>query len=364
MCSRESTLDSLRLDQKLARRTEPRVNYRRCKLRPSLRAPLVETPRQNKAVIPSDDGLSRRLRRFALEQASRQSYAGIPQTFAPMTGLLSSLFFLLASCTLLAGDASRQLRFNDEEAEVSDWEWLPITLDESERAILETRSDPPRTALDFYLLLPSSYFSRIENSAERRITFIHKESLTDQYLYAHFTIPQVDAGAFFVTIRVFQDEKDPLIMIRNRGARTIFRSTKQKQARLDYISVGYPQLWRFRDGNWIREDDGILPRITADAVIDRYRNHYKAHLKHPTQKKWISLGYALPREGSVIQVTGRENFMDFRETYVWQEYQFDGKRFVSATNSEQDGADQPATAPESKSEGKEKPKPESEGRPQ
>ncbi|MBK1827886.1 hypothetical protein [Haloferula rosea] len=276
-----------------------------------------------------------------------------------MIAFLSSLFFLLASCILLAGDASRQLRFTNQDSEVSDWVWLPVTLDESERAILETRSDPPRTALDFYLLLASHYFGRIEDSVERRITFIQRESLTDQFLHAHFTIPQVDAGAFFVTIRVFHGGKEPLIMIGSRGARTIFRSTERKQARLDYISVGYPQLWRFREGSWIREGDEILPQIKADAVIDRYRNHYKAHLKYPTQKKRISLGYTIPPEGSVIQVTGRENFMDFRETYVWQEYRFDGTRFVSTTHEERDGAGQSARPPVPKPDGSETRQPDS-----
>jgi hypothetical protein len=41
-----------------------------------------------------------------------------------------------------------------------------------------------------------------------------------------------------------------------------------------------------------------------------------------------------------------------------------GRRIIRLHKGEQDGADQPATAPVSKSEGKEKPKPESEVRPQ
>jgi hypothetical protein len=77
-------------------------------------------------------------------------------------------------------------------------------------------------------------------------------------------------------------------------------------------------------------DDKILPGIEKDFVIDRYRNHYKAHLNHPNQQKNIWLEYELPPTGGVMRVKGRENFMDPSETYIWKTFRFDGKRFVLA----------------------------------
>ena len=247
------------------------------------------------------------------------------------------------------------------------WGWLPVKLDEAERGLLAKRSDPPKTAMDYYLLLPEEYFRNVENSLERRVAFIDQESLSDQYLHAGYTIPSTDAGAFWVTIRIFEMGGEPLIAIRHRGGNQLLHKIKDERNRkpgeLIWIRLGRPDFLRYRDGRWIPVDAKILPGITKDFVLDRYRNHYKGHLNNPTQRKWISLGYALPQTGGVIQVTGRENFMSPLENYIWAEFTFDGGRFTLTTNSEQGGADQPATAPESKSEGKERANPESKVRP-
>jgi hypothetical protein len=81
--------------------------------------------------------------------------------------------------------------------------------------------------------------------------------------------------------------------------------------------------------------------ITRDFVIDRYRNHYKAHLKTTDQRKFIWLSYDLPPSGNVVSITGRENFMDPSETYVWRRLVFNGERFTEKANSEQGGAPNP-----------------------
>lgn len=234
------------------------------------------------------------------------------------------------------------------------WEWLPVKLDEAERRLLAARSSPPKTAMDYYLLLPEKYFRNIENSLERRVTFIDQESLSDQYLRAGYTIPSTDAGAFWVTIRLFEKGGEPLIAIRHRGGNQLLHKIKDERTwepgELIWISLGRPDFLRYREGKWIPVGAKILPPITKDFVLDRYRNHYKGHLKHPTQKKWISLGYALPQTGETVQVTGRENFMNPLEKYIWAEFTFDGDRFVKTTDREPGGADQSATAPKPKSE--------------
>jgi len=65
------------------------------------------------------------------------------------------------------------------------------------------------------------------------------------------------------------------------------------------------------------------------------------------RERWIGFGF-----GIVASLVA---------TFIWFVVT---KLAGSKRNGEQDGADQPATAPHSKSEGKEKPKPESEGRSQ
>lgn len=71
---------------------------------------------------------------------------------------------------------------------------------------------------------------------------------------------------------------------------------------------------------------------------------------------WYATHYCYLKDDDTLV----QDHIDYTDTY---------KRHLRAapngtTNGEQDGADQPATAPESKSEAQEKPQPESEGRPQ
>lgn len=87
-----------------------------------------------------------------------------------------------------------------------------------------------------------------------------------------------------------------------------------------------------------------IPRITGTSATD-------AFLKAES-KKLIVLGLEYP--------LGSEPFFGVDATGA---VHYLGERTKNKL-SEQDGADQPATAPKSKSEGKEKPKPESEGRSQ
>ena len=257
--------------------------------------------------------------------------------------------FLHGSALANEGDYGRHVTPGDSG---EGWEWLPVKLDEAERRLLAKRSNPPKTAMDYYLLLPEKYFRNIENSLERRVAFIVQESLSDQYLHAGYTIPSTDAGAFWVTIRIFEMGREPLIAIRHRGGNQLLYKIKDerswKPGELIWISLGRPDFLRYREGKWIPVDAEVLPGITKDFVLDRYRNHYRGHRNYPTQKKWISLGYALPQTGGVVQVTGRENFMSPLEKYIWAQFTFDGDRFLPATNSEQGDAGQPAAAPESK----------------
>ncbi len=247
---------------------------------------------------------------------------------------------LTISQPVIASAIGRDGRHGSFDGPGSRITWLPVTLTAEERAIFEKRSDPPKTALDYYLLLQGEYFQRIPDEVARRITFIDRTTLSDHYLHAEYTIPRTDAGSFSITIRLFGGDVNPLIAISHGGDRTIFLATANGPG-LRVISLNMPQFWRYRggvsgeSGALVRLSDSILPEMTADGVLSRYRDHYKAHLNHPTQQKTIVLSYELPRTGNLIQVTGRENFMDPAERYIWAEFTLNGDRFVPSTNSEQ-----------------------------
>lgn len=204
----------------------------------------------------------------------------------------------------------------------------PVKLDAKDRAILTSaHPDKPMTAVDYYLALPASYFSIVENSPERRVSLIDKESLSDSYLSAAHWF-EGDAGGFSVTIRLFPYEESPLIAITTSRKQPIFLLEKKESGpgQLQSVMVEKPQFWTYRDGKWITVKD-VLPTLPLQDVLDLYRHTHRAHLDHPDQRKFIALNYTLPKKGEIMEVTGRENFMDPSVNYVWATYRFDGKKF-------------------------------------
>ena len=256
------------------------------------------------------------------------------------------LLALLLTLQGMAISAERHVVFDSPGAEGSDWKWIPVTLTDAERELLSKRSDSPQTALDYYLLLSGKYFRNIASGTDRRITFIDRESLSDKYLHAEYTIPSIDAGRFWITIRLFGDEDDPLIAISHRsGTKRLFAAKQNGPQRLWTIALNRPEFWRYRGGAFseggafVRAPDSVLPELSADRILERYRSHYKAQIEKP---KAMYLSYALPPEGNAINLTWRD--------FIDAEYTYKGGKFEPTTRSEQDGADQPATAPELKPE--------------
>ena len=73
----------------------------------------------------------------------------------------------------------------------------PLKLDKNDKKILAARANPPRTAADYYFALPSSYFSIVKDTSNRRATVIEKSSLSNTCLHAkHFF--ECDGGGFEV----------------------------------------------------------------------------------------------------------------------------------------------------------------------
>jgi hypothetical protein len=219
---------------------------------------------------------------------------------------------------------------SDTEGCSSDHTLPALKLDASDRRILANRSDRPTTAADFYFKLPTSYFSIVEQSPERRATFVDKASLKDHYLKAEHWF-ECDGGGFEVTIRLFDTIEGPLIAIQSSTyeSETLLKNERAAPGELQSIVVQRPRFWRFRNDQWISVDQNILPAINKDFVLDRYHNLYKGQLKDADQQKYIWLSYDLPPSGRVIPITGRENFMDPFQTYTWKTFEFEGGRFVA-----------------------------------
>jgi len=208
---------------------------------------------------------------------------------------------------------------------------LPLLeLTDAHRQLLADRSDPPRTAADYYLALPDSFFGNVEDtSPERRVSFIDMESLDDQWLQASHYF-DCDGGGFGLTLRIFGTEAGPVLGIGRalQPAEVIHQNRDAARGELSVIKVVCPGFWRHADGKWSPAEDLVLPVIDAQRVIDRYRSYYQGQLKTPDQEKFIWLEYELPKSGDEIRLTGRENFMDPDGDYVWQVLRFDGKGFV------------------------------------
>lgn len=210
----------------------------------------------------------------------------------------------------------------------SDQHLPPIKLEPADHAVLASRSSSPRCAADFYFALPESYFGGLENTPERRTTFIDKSSLTGRYLHAKHWF-ECDGGGFEVIIRLFDTPEGHLVGISSSTYeyQTIYSTDKRGPGVLENITVQRPQFWRYRGGQWQRVSDSILPMIETKRVMDLYRNEFMGHLNSPDQGKSIWLSYDLPAGGSTINVSGRENFMDPSEEYTWAQYEFNGERF-------------------------------------
>lgn len=218
----------------------------------------------------------------------------------------------------------------------------PLELDADDLKLLRERSGQPKTAADFYFLLPGAYFSILEHTPERRATYIDKTTLSANYLHAKHWF-ECDGGGFELTIRLFKGETGPLVAIASSKYENVVLQSKaaSKPGDLTDIDLSMPRFWRWSDGAWISIPQDILPRLDRDFIIDRYKNHYHGHLNEPSQGKTIWLDYELPKTGEVIQVTGRENFMDPFLRYVWAAYRFNGSRFVRQTKLSGDLDPQP-----------------------
>lgn len=200
----------------------------------------------------------------------------------------------------------------------------PLHLDAGQKALLASVSSQPQSALDYYMLLPKHYFSIMPSDAQRRISYVERETLKSDYLSACRWF-ECDGGGFEVTIRVFRRPEGDLIAIDSSEDPPLFLFRRdENKSGLNSVTLKKPTFWHYKH-KWEQIDADILPSMSLKSILDQYRNKYKADQAYTDQSKFIYLDYRLLPEGNIIPVVGRENFMDSAPT--WAEYTFTGARF-------------------------------------
>jgi hypothetical protein len=203
-------------------------------------------------------------------------------------------------------------------------ELRPLNLNADEKALLESVSQQPHSALDYYMLLPKRYFSIMPSDAQRKISYVEHETMNKDYISARRWF-ECDGGGFEVAMRVFRRPSGDLIAIESSEDSVISLFMRDgNQSGLNSVALKKPTFWHYTD-KWNQVDSNILPSLGLDEILDRYKYKYKADQKDADQQKFIHLDYRLLPEGDIIPVIGRENFMDSAPT--WAEYQLTGSHF-------------------------------------
>ena len=221
----------------------------------------------------------------------------------------------------------------------------PLKLTGEQKRLLASANEDPKTALDYYLLLPHDYFSVLwlingpkapsGESRERRVTYIDLKTLTDQYLHAKLWF-ECDQGGFEVTIRLFDAPDGGLVGVSSRANTLrdentmLFQAPREKRGVLSSVVVSRPSFWRYVAGGWRRVSDSILPMIPVEKVLELNRSKWHSPPEFEDQSKFITLAYELPRTGNTIIIKGRENFMDPFLEYEWGRYELKSGRFREA----------------------------------
>ncbi len=201
----------------------------------------------------------------------------------------------------------------------------PLTLTPAQEQLLASAPKSPRTALDYYMLLPKSYFSIMPDSRERRVSYIDLESLSNDYLHASRWF-ECDGGGFEVVLRLYKSSSGTIVGLLTNESTTIYKGKPDEGA--PSITVRKPSFWKYTAGAWVPQSGTLLPDLGSSEILDRYYHHYKAHLIEPDQPKYIWLAYTPLPTTTDIHVTGRGNFMKPSKEYIWKRYSWTGKRFI------------------------------------
>lgn len=225
---------------------------------------------------------------------------------------LTILFVLLALSMLCAGCA-----FNGGHGGcVTEHRMPPLKLTSEHKRLLASVSSEPRTALDYYMHLPKSFFDVIPDSPERRVTFIDQDTLSDDYLNAHFGF-ECGGGGFQVAIKVLPSLTAKFVVLHQFNEEVVFPD-KAKDFEVNFFR---PSLWRYVDASWLREDEAAIPKISFKQVLAKHHEQSRAEALVrpsvvPDTDSRIEVSYDLRPETTDIVITGRGNFQGAPTEYA------------------------------------------------
>jgi hypothetical protein len=208
----------------------------------------------------------------------------------------------------------------------------PLELSPAHIALAEGANAVPRTAVDFYLLLPPDFFGGLDDSPNRRLWYLDLTALTDDYLKAEFHF-ECDGGGFGIEMRVYPSPAGPVVGVETGRMETVYDDGDPKDGDPE-IAVKIPAFYRLRGRSWLRLEDGILPKVDIQNVLARYYGTYRTDRHYRAGDKQIWLKYEMLPSSTNIELEGRENFMDPYIRYVWAKYRWTGQAFVSVPDLE------------------------------
>jgi hypothetical protein len=206
--------------------------------------------------------------------------------------------FRIIAAVALAGCASR--RDSHPGGCVTQHKLPSLRLTSDHKRLLTSVSSDPRTALDYYMLLPRSYFGIMPDSRERRVSYITRSTLSDEYLDAWGHIECT--GGFHVTLKLYRTPSRTFIVIEPYNEEIIFGDGNWE------ISIVRPSLWAYAEGEWTRQPDESIPKISPRHVLTKYHRNWDDAQRETDQKKFIEISYNLSPATNAIILMGRETF--------------------------------------------------------
>jgi len=210
---------------------------------------------------------------------------------------------------------------------VHDQKLPPLHLTTEQKQLLSTVSSTPKTALDFYMLLPKSSFDIMPDSAKRRISYVKLDTLTDGFLHASRSF-ECNGGGFEVTLKLYHSPATTFVaIIQSVEIKDVEEGTVEKPE----ILIVRPSLWRYVNKRWQRKPDEAIPEISPQQVLKKYHRDQDADRKNTDPSNIIYIDYDLSPSTDDIILKGRGNFQ--RCIYEYARLHWDGERFIlSPTN--------------------------------
>lgn len=166
------------------------------------------------------------------------------------------------------------------------------------------------------------------SDAEHRVWYIELRTLSNDYLSARYWF-DCDNGGFELSMRVFRTADGDIIALSSSLDKPVVLMNGQANpGELSYVGVKRIQLFRYVKDQWCEADDVVLPMISLENILNKWKLRWKAHLNRFDQTKDIYLSYEVPKTGDVVPVVGWEILMEPRGRHAWAHYRLTNGRFV------------------------------------